>query len=74
MFCFHKWGKLEKCLQYCTKCGKGRSVRCKHVWEVTEEQAIYNKYNSPFGRFYIMTCVHCGEKKGKRITVMSDWD
>ena len=32
LFCSHVWAKVENRIQYCTVCGKARTVECPHEW------------------------------------------
>ena len=69
---FHKWGKVEDGMQYCTICNKARQVpsgKCDHKWEVKEEHSLVSveNENRKTGFFYVMQCKKCGELTKRQV-------
>lgn len=69
---FHKWSEVdERWLQYCTVCGKARSVKqqeCKHKWTVISTKTL-SRGNSTVGALYTLQCTKCGEISSKEVSV-----
>lgn len=75
-FCFHKWGKVDGDLQYCTTCNIARRVPlnpCNHKWDILDTELIYQgeKYSRfrtlIVGKVITLKCLNCGDIKSERI-------
>ena len=65
MFCFHKFGPVEKDtgMQYCKKCGL---AICHHQWEIRKE-GTYSRGGVNIATYHILHCKYCGELKEIRL-------
>ena len=65
MLCFHKYGKVQKDgYQYCSKCGKARSLPCNHDWVQERLIELWGDFGDmPTHAKIIAVCKNCGERK-----------
>ena len=69
MFCFHKFGKLENNIQYCSKCGKARRVKCQHNYTLVEKYSITNYLGNNNRIIHVLKCVDCGKMINHTVSV-----
>lgn len=68
MFCFHKYGKVDKDrYQYCTKCGKASIVGCNHSYDLIRTINVCTISNTPSYQIMVSKCCKCGDIKQTKV-------